>query len=847
MSLATKLVSFVLATSFAIVVAAEPGPRFNHKFFRVDGQYSTTLTGQVIGQATAVVDTIYLLGGLNGDGGDFEDSGVPSWDGWTSVDLTTTSGCAVGDFAKVWFRLIGLDPCHVNTTPVVAFIDDGLVVPGTGGYLGTSWTYGPAGYIVNPEGGLCGPDFYIHNEIWSPVLNWPAGDYDGAVLAFDVYSHMNPPPTGIFYIWHVRSTSSTNPSDIENADWHDRGQLYDGGPKWYRRVEDVSDLLEPGRRFVQIALGINELGWIWGLDSTDGTPAAYFDNVSFCSYEFRGPAIATIEMYLAQDNFPQIGTFDFNDPYANSIRFDMGLNISPSSHLRNDPGDSIIFDIVPIRPNSILNDIPKLYYKLKPNTVFDSVRSFPSQDFVYGNPTYMPDGTLIENRYNFDLPDTGFLFPGDIIHYYIEAQDNSGGDIGTTLLPQDTTGFSFFPGQPGYINMKYPSSYIVHALPSFWNLAAGSQPKILLWYDGDISHGPTTRRGENEWFYALMNLGYQQGFDYDLYYTNEPTAGAGNGLGGRATAFQLAGYETVLYTVGDLNLFTIANGDFAGDAANDVGVLDTWLRQGNLTIPRHMFLTGDNLVYDLTQNGGNQTQAFVSNWIGVNFQNRDVRPFIDNQTTPSIQPIIDNSLNLSVAEWFVYGGCPTLNPFDAVTVFGLSEKVAEFLAPGGGTNQYSYAAMSYYRNELFNADIVYTPYDFLSIWTPGASGQSPIPSATRTQLLNDVLTFFGHLGTSPATPVSEALVFTIKNYPNPFNPSTKIEYAMPVRGELSIKIYNVRGELVKTLIDDVIAAGPGYVTWDGTDKNGAVVASGVYFYESKAFGETKVQKMALLK
>jgi flagellar hook assembly protein FlgD len=91
-------------------------------------------------------------------------------------------------------------------------------------------------------------------------------------------------------------------------------------------------------------------------------------------------------------------------------------------------------------------------------------------------------------------------------------------------------------------------------------------------------------------------------------------------------------------------------------------------------------------------------------------------------------------------------------------------------------------------------------------------------------------------------------VFTVTSYPNPFNPQTKIVFTLPERGHVTVKIYNLRGELVRVLVDEVRESGLTHtVIWDGTNRRGAEVASGVYFYEVKSGGLTRVEKMALIK
>ena len=126
---------------------------------------------------------------------------------------------------------------------------------------------------------------------------------------------------------------------------------------------------------------------------------------------------------------------------------------------------------------------------------------------------------------------------------------------------------------------------------------------------------------------ALNNIGLLVEEDYDVYYTNGPSSGVGNGIGGRTNDLVLAGYDDILYTSGNLGVNTIANGDFQNDAGDDVGVLTAWLDQGG----KDMFLTGDDLASDLAQ-AGVVTLRFLENYMGLSVQTSDVRPFIGNQT-----------------------------------------------------------------------------------------------------------------------------------------------------------------------------------------------------------------------
>jgi hypothetical protein len=86
-----------------------------------------------------------------------------------------------------------------------------------------------------------------------------------------------------------------------------------------------------------------------------------------------------------------------------------------------------------------------------------------------------------------------------------------------------------------------------------------------------------------------------------------------------------------------------------------------------------------------------------------------------------------------------------------------------------------------------------------------------------------------------------------QNYPNPFNPETFIEFSLPKDCQVNLIVYNVRGQLVKTLVHGSMQAGTYKVRWDGTDKSELRVASGVYFYRLVAGDKINTKKMILMK
>jgi hypothetical protein len=97
---------------------------------------------------------------------------------------------------------------------------------------------------------------------------------------------------------------------------------------------------------------------------------------------------------------------------------------------------------------------------------------------------------------------------------------------------------------------------------------------------------------------------------------------------------------------------------------------------------------------------------------------------------------------------------------------------------------------------------------------------------------------------APFVPTTTALM---QNFPNPFNPSTTLTFDMAKPGHVTIKIYNVSGRLIRTLLDERRDAGRHHIEWNGIDANGSTVPSGIYFYRMRASGYDATKKMILVR
>ncbi|HSG28465.1 MAG TPA: FlgD immunoglobulin-like domain containing protein, partial [Candidatus Krumholzibacterium sp.] len=93
------------------------------------------------------------------------------------------------------------------------------------------------------------------------------------------------------------------------------------------------------------------------------------------------------------------------------------------------------------------------------------------------------------------------------------------------------------------------------------------------------------------------------------------------------------------------------------------------------------------------------------------------------------------------------------------------------------------------------------------------------------------------------TPVASLKMGRI--HPNPFNPVTEIEYSIPARGDVEMKVYDISGRLVAVLVDRVMDAGNYRISWDGRNRKGQTVSSGVYFCRLTACGQDVSGKLVL--
>ncbi len=139
------------------------------------------------------------------------------------------------------------------------------------------------------------------------------------------------------------------------------------------------------------------------------------------------------------------------------------------------------------------------------------------------------------------------------------------------------------------------------------------------------------------------------------------------------------------------------------------------------------------------------------------------------------------------------------------------------------------------------AILSHTPFDM--VYFPAANqGHASVSAENKQWFLEEV-----RIGvTDDRVPPSQGVVL-YQNYPNPFNPATTISFDLPYSAHVKLGVYNVKGELVSTLVDRYVTKGHRELTWNATDDRGYPISSGVYFYRLIAGELVRTRKMILLR
>jgi hypothetical protein len=806
-----------------------------------DGLYDTD--GGCIVDSIRVTDS----GGYS-DFQDFEGAAVGA--GRAGV-WTARTGPAYGTYSGLRYGMsIGdRDPCNANfSTQIMFFLGSPHASSSYPGLYDTPFCAGPGG-IAAPCQDEAAVSPIIDLRKYSTGCNAiqdgtiPAGDLPllgGLRLKYTTYID-NPLANLVLSNWHVRGFDDSGCP----GPWLGNNFIYyymDWG--YIFETEDLSSFFHGNS--IQISLGVYDMCDVWYLvngNCAQHTPAPWFDNVRLYRFRSDGPQWYVRDIDLFQDNFP--GQEFYLESY---VRADAANDVNTNDDPVIRPGDSIVVDCSSDLGGGIAADPgggPAVYMHVKCTYIGPAPTKpklyGPSLQGTYGSyknddgtwtiiqgDTARTAGGIVANKYMFDLNDSLFT-RGYEIDYYFAARNVSGIE---SAIPKWCR--------------SYGPYYEFTCLPT--------KNSEVLFVDDFTGRGSFVGSVENYWIptfhYALASPNNW----VDKYDVNGSTSGVSNGPGSRAKTKQLVDqYRAIVWDSGNLSDITISDGTVNSDKSNDCRMLIDWFEQSEHVCG--LWVCGDEVAYDLDELASTPALTLLSTWCGVDYVTMSYFDVTGGRTGGGIvNPLITGEADAGIFvhggvpdKFYAYGGCPLINQFDVLdkTAYG---KYALSYPVYNSTNRYAAIAseqmnpagyavrtmwfgfsMQYVRDDVIAApidrfEIAKNVFAWMQFPTNICCGQPPytdaeIPSAYRLA----------------------------QNFPNPFNPVTTIRFDMKEKGLVTVKIYDVAGRLVRTLVDDMRDAASYSVDWDGRNNIGSDVASGVYFYkmETRGFGETK--KMVLLR
>ena len=438
---------------------------------------------------------------------------------------------------------------------------------------------------------------------------------------------------------------------------------------------------------------------------------------------------------------------------------------------------------------------------------------------------YTSSGNPVEGRYAVDLNDSLFT-RGFQIDYYFKARDLDGY-------------WSHLPRRAESHNVYFE-----------WTCLPTLGSDIL--YVDDF-HGRGTLAGNVETYMDPSFRAVIPPENYpDRYDVNNPSSLVGNGLGSRAKNLQLkTAYIKMIWDSGNLENGTFCTGDpeTSGKSPDCQTVID-WLALSEH--PVGLWVIGDDIAYDLDGQAASSALELMSVWCGVTLVHDSyfeltggriaggtVTPLVHTVNPgPNFNPMHEDS-------FYVDGGCAIINAFDVLGTTESSQYALEY--PPYLATQY-YAGVQNLSVNDFGQQVQTMWFGFSFMYIRDAS-VTPGIAMVRNRVMEAMISWMGNETEENITPVDEtpSAYKLTQNFPNPFNPSTTIMFDMRAKGHVSLKIYNVAGQLVRTLVNGVKDAGHHKLTWDGRNNSGVSVASGVYFYKMETTNFSQTKKMIMLR
>lgn len=746
-----------------------------------------------------------------------------------------------GDFGAIYpgVTVTQEDPCFVNFGFLWGFFDNPAItaylchtpnpLPGQG-----AMRFGPS------AGGL-----YMNSGIESPLIpNVGAGAQYNLIFL----SYRDLPLDNLqFYQWSIREWVAGCPDNYANDNF-----VFFGGQKdWLNTNFSIGVHINTAASDLQIQLnGVDACSFWCGIFGTGAchSHAPLIDSVHLQRVNVVGPQYVVRQLDLFQDNFADDGTL------TGHARADAANDIAASGSPTILPGDSVAVSITGLvnDPNTGVGPSAYCYVAVWPQGQPDKTpadleapetranvgKRWPLVgQFVDNGVTWAcfrmdsaitTAGAVVNDRFCIDLNDWVFT-PCDTICYFFCADDGLGNAQywSRTLNGQ---GVGFVTDDIG-VALASPCEFTI--LPAGGWKRGGD---ILYVDDTDDRGGP-------------VQLFFDSTFDLvgirelvDRYDVLGPSSNVANSLASRVknAVVQICDcYRKIIWSSGNLSSGLIGDGTGNPEKSDDYSLLFNFLdTKANLP---GLYISGDDIAQEWVTLAGAGAINLRSIYMNFNLIDGDhvnageaVSPVLTATGACFIELGIPNTL-------IAYGGCALINDFDVLQATGLS--VTEFPYPNGSGD--AVLSQTTPNNAASVAKVILSgfSYHYVRDIVPG------FPPARVTHLRNILIWLENIIGPPIGIPDAASRSFLSEAAPNPFNPTTTIRFGVKDRGNVTLKVYNVAGQLVRTLVNEVRTPRPeGFeVTWDGRNDSGTAVSSGVYFYKLSTSNFTQTKKMVLLK
>ena len=760
---------------------------------------------------------------------DFEDGLKPS-----GLSFEATPGA--GDYAELRRGIYQDDYCIYNASYMWTFFDPTTTDP----------RY-PVGVIPY------GPP-YVDNVIEAPLFEV---DHNGDPFVVgaetDVFVDMwvyydNPLNSLVFFIQPGVAAWREEESCFGSWSWDTTIYYYDY-QGWANRRFNMSPFLHYSAEgstitaFKLRAGGAMDLCEFWcdlyG-DGTGHTPAPYVDNISVYITTDGEADWDVGHRDRLQDNFP--------GP-TGRVRIDSALDIQPAGSASPVAGDSTVLGLTMIPHGGVGASFNAAAGEMRPDLelwwriidgphqgLIEAAQADPDDSDGAWSPwvgsaelhgetwgVMQADSTTFEgqghpSRFAFDFNDDYFL-PGDMIQFFYRAEAVDG-----TVSAHPAYALSSDPDLRNF--------HIVRCLPS------GGATMLLVEDDTDL-------RVPWEWAFQ-----YDGCASYDIYSVQASVSGQNNGLGCRAEAADLAGYEMIIWDSGDLPAYTL-NVPGGDQLCADTPLLEAWLNES--VHDCGLWVMGNEIASDLDGWGS----GFLAQVLGA--QRQASGHYYVDETDITVPLVLATHPDLEylggIPTFWANGGCPRIQNFDLVASTGAPLVAASHhwqVDPGydavaglynrdpdgnGGTTN----AMGFDNRVLFNP----FSYDYAQDDGYGVPAGILYVRAMVWHITERLLGYSGCWGTPAGeTPAATALHGV---YPNPFNPSARIKFSLAAPGQASLRIYDLSGRRVRTLVDGFIDSGQHELEWHGVNDAGARLASGIYLLRFESEGREDTRKLVLVK